>query len=159
MENASNDFNGPCVATELPAVPKGLSMIFIRIATVAAALMAATLPSLSHAAADDSPMITFNDHCRQCHSYAKDDNRLGPSLYGVVGRAAGSVKGFSYSEPLQNSKITWTPDMLDKWITNPNAVVPGNNMGAIFAGLSDAAARKKIIEFLQSDTAGPGAKK
>lgn len=100
----------------------------------------------------DDPEIAFNDHCRQCHSVAKGDNRLGPSLYGVVGRKAGSVPKFAYSESLQNSGVTWDEKTLNSWITNPNAVVPGNNMGALFPGLKDADARAKIIAFLKSDT-------
>ena len=56
----------------------------------------------------------------------KDDNRLGPSLYGVVGRKAGSLEGFAYSESLKDSGVTWDEPTLDKWIANPGAVIPGN---------------------------------
>lgn len=101
------------------------------------------------AADSDAGMLAFNNHCRQCHSYKKDDNRLGPSLFGVVGRKAGSLQSYNnYSQALQNSGITWTPDVLDKWIAKPDAVVSGNNMGTIFSGLDDAAQRKAIIDFL-----------
>src|SRR4051794_27692372 len=86
----------------------------------------------------DDPEIVFNDHCRQCHSFLKGDNRLGPTLYGVVSRKAGSVAGFAYSDSVKNSGITWDEATLDKWITNPNAVIPGNNMGSLFPGLPDA---------------------
>lgn len=103
---------------------------------------------------DDSGMLAFNNHCRQCHSYKKDDNRLGPSLYGVVGRKAGSVPNFgNYSSSLQASGITWTPEILDKWITDPDAVVPGNNMAPPFPGVADEKQRSAIISFLQHDTA------
>jgi cytochrome c len=100
----------------------------------------------------DDPEIAFNDHCRECHSAVKGDNRLGPSLYGVVGRKAGSLPNFAYSESLKSSGITWNEKTLNSWITSPNKVVPGNNMGAIFSGLQDADARAKIIAFLKSDT-------
>jgi len=96
--------------------------------------------------------LAFNGHCRECHSFDKGDNRLGPTLYGVVGRKAGTVPGFAYSDSLKSSGITWNEKTLDKWIANPNAVVPGNNMGAIFSGLSDAGERAKIIAFLKQDT-------
>ena len=49
-------------------------------------------------AADDELELAFNDHCRECHSFLKDDNRLGPSLYGVVGRKAGTLPGYAFSE-------------------------------------------------------------
>ena len=47
---------------------------------------------------DEESEIQFNGHCRECHSFVQNDNRLGPSLYGVVGRKAGSVPGFNYSD-------------------------------------------------------------
>lgn len=95
-------------------------------------------------------MVAFNDHCRECHSYLPNDNRLGPSLWGVVGRKAGSEPGFAYSDSLKNTDFSWTPTVLAQWITNPNAVVSGNNMGSLFSGLEDAAARTQIVSFLQT---------
>lgn len=86
------------------------------------------------------------------NSFAKNDNRLGPSLYGVVGRKAGTVPNFAYSDALKNSGITWDPKTLDKWITKPNALIPNNNMGTLFSGLPDPKERAKIIEFLKQDT-------
>ena len=72
-------------------------------------------------------------------------NRLGQTLYGVVGRKARTVPNFAYSKSVKGSGITWDEPTLDKWITNPNALIPGNNMGANFSG-------KKIISFLKQDT-------
>ncbi|HML29758.1 MAG TPA: c-type cytochrome [Hyphomicrobium sp.] len=126
--------------------------------TVVVAALAASVGLVGTTAAvvaqgsDDDPELAFNGHCRECHAFDKGDNRIGPTLYGVVGRKAGSVAGFSYSESLKDSGITWTEQNLDQWITNPNKLVPGNNMGAIFSGLSDAKERAKIIAFLKSDT-------
>jgi cytochrome c len=96
--------------------------------------------------------LAFNGHCRECHSFEKNDNRLGPNLYGVVGRKSGTVPNFAYSDSVKGSGITWDEPTLDKWITNPNALIPGNNMGAIFGGVADPAERKKIISFLKKDT-------
>jgi cytochrome c len=110
-------------------------------------------------AADADPELAFNNHCRECHSAVKDDNRLGPSLYGVVGRKAGSLASFhGYSPSLQGSGITWTPDMLDQWITDPNAVASGNNMAPPFPGVADPDERKQIIAYLKSDTNPPSGK-
>jgi cytochrome c len=110
-------------------------------------------------AADADPELAFNNHCRECHSAVKDDNRLGPSLYGVVGRKAGSLASYhGYSPSLQNSSITWTPEMLDQWITDPNAVASGNNMAPPFPGVADPAERKQIIAYLKSDTTPASAK-
>jgi cytochrome c len=86
----------------------------------------------------------------------KDDNRLGPTLYGVVGRKAGTVATFGgYSPGVMDSNITWTPDMLDQWITDPNQVVSGNNMAPPFAGVPDPTERKEIIAYLKSDASDP----
>jgi cytochrome c len=94
--------------------------------------------------------ISFNDHCRECHSFVKDDNRLGPSLYGVVGRKAGTEKGYGYTQSMQDSGVTWTEATLDKWIANPDAVIPGNGMSPPYSGISDPEIRKRIIAFLKS---------
>jgi cytochrome c len=108
--------------------------------------------------ANDDPELAFNGHCRECHAFDKGDNRIGPTLYGVVGRKAGIVPGFAYSDSVKDSGITWDEKTLDQWIKNPNAVIPGNNMGAIFSGLPDANERAKIIAFLKSDAKKPGSK-
>lgn len=132
--------------------PRILSLL--RSPVVALALVACVgLGGMADTAfADDDPELAFNGHCRECHAFDKGDNRIGPTLYGVVGRKAGTVPGFAYSESLQDSGITWNEKNLDQWITNPNSVVPGNNMGAIFSGLPDAKERAKIIAFLKGDT-------
>ena len=92
----------------------------------------------------------FNNNCRTCHSWKKDDNRLGPNLHGIIGRKAGSASGFNYSGSMKGAGITWDDATLDKFIANPDSVVANNNMKP-FTGISDAATRKGIIEFLQSN--------
>jgi cytochrome c len=94
--------------------------------------------------------ISFNDHCRECHSFVKDDNRLGPSLYGVVGRKAGTEPGYAFTQSMKDSGITWDVATLDKWIAHPGSVVPGNGMSPPYSGIDDPAIRKRVIEFLQS---------
>jgi cytochrome c len=129
-------------------------------AVIVAAAVAATLCSLGITAAvvaqnnsgNVDLELAFNGHCRECHEFDKGDNRLGPTLYGVVGRKAGTVPGFDYSDSLKNSGITWDEKLLDQFIANPNALIPGNNMGVIFSGLADAKERAKIIAFLKQDT-------
>ncbi|MEI9901206.1 MAG: c-type cytochrome [Hyphomicrobium sp.] len=106
------------------------------------------LPQDASAAGDHE--ISFNDHCRECHSFLKDDNRLGPSLYGVVGRKAGAERGYAYTQSMQDSGITWDVATLDKWIADPGAVIPGNGMSPPYSGIADPAIRKHIIAFLKS---------
>jgi cytochrome c len=101
-------------------------------------------------AADDELELAFNDHCRECHSFLKGDNRLGPSLYGVVGRKAGTEPGYAYTQSLKESGVTWDAATLDKWIADPDAVIPGNGMSPPYSGVADAKMRKRIVAFLES---------
>ena len=116
----------------------------------AAAAVAAMAMPLTAGAADEDLEITFNDHCRECHSFLKGDNRLGPSLYGVVGRKAGLEPGYGYTQSLKDSGVTWDEPTLDKWIANPGAVIPGNGMSPPYSGVADPEVRQRIIAFLKS---------
>lgn len=87
--------------------------------------------------------------CKTCHVREEGVNRIGPSLAGVVGRAAGTVAGFNYSPANKNSGITWTPEKLFQYLENPQRVVPGTKMA--FAGLSKPQDRADVIAYLQSD--------
>ncbi|MEO8419596.1 MAG: c-type cytochrome [Hyphomicrobium sp.] len=91
--------------------------------------------------------VAFNNACRTCHSFKADDNRLGPTLHGIVGRKAGSVEGFAFSPAMKGSGVTWDAATLDKFISDPNQVVSGNKMQP-FGGIADAGERKKIIDYL-----------
>ena len=82
--------------------------------------------------------------CAGCHSI--DDNDLGPRHRGVVGRRAGSIQDYSYSAALKNSGLTWDEATLDRWLTNPSALVPGTKM---FFRIDDAQARADIIAYLK----------
>ena len=102
------------------------------------------------AASDAGGEIKFNTFCRQCHSFVKGDNRLGPSLYGVVGRKAGTAAGYlAYSSSMKMAGWVWTPEMIDMWITNPYKILPNTNMRP-FAGVPDPKTRQLIISFLAS---------
>ncbi len=114
---------------------------------IAVALAAALVPLSARA---EDLEISFNDHCRECHSFVKDDNRLGPSLYGVVGRKAGTEPGYAFTQSMKDSGVTWDEATLDKWIADPGAVVPGNGMSPPYSGIDDPAIRKRIIAFLKS---------
>jgi cytochrome c len=82
--------------------------------------------------------------CQACHSV--DENDLGPRHRGVVGRRAGSIEDYSYSPALKNSGLTWNESTLDRWLTNPSALVPGTKM---FFKVDDPQARADIIAYLE----------
>jgi cytochrome c len=91
----------------------------------------------------------YEANCTGCHSL--DANRIGPAHRGVVGRAAGMAAGYNYSPALKASGVTWTADQLDKWLTNPQALVKGARMGF---RLSDPKARADVIAFLAREGSG-----
>ena len=100
-------------------------------------------------AQDDPGQIAFNNACRTCHTAREGDNRLGPSLYHVIGREAGSLPSYAYSESMKKVDIVWDKSYLDRFIANPDQVVPGHNMKP-FGGVASADERAKIIAFLES---------
>jgi cytochrome c len=117
--------------------------------------LAAALALLSGAALAQSDIdprqaqLAFNNHCRQCHTTREGDHRLGPSLYGVLGREAGSASGYRYSSAMQNAHFVWDAQSLDRYIENPDAVVPGNKMKP-YTGITDPEERAGIIAHLKS---------
>lgn len=90
----------------------------------------------------------YEARCGGCHSV--DTDRIGPRHAGVVGRRAGSVPGFAYSDALRNSGLTWDAGLLERWLANPEALVPGQRMGY---QLTDAQARAEIVAYLSTLTA------
>ena len=93
--------------------------------------------------------------CAACHSLQPDQNMTGPSLAGVWNRKAGSLSSFSrYSPALQSSNIVWNDKTLNDWITDPQHLIPGNQM--TFAGVNDPRQRADLLAFLKEATQ-PGA--
>ena len=85
--------------------------------------------------------------CKACHVIDKPTNRVGPSLLGVVGRQAGHVDGFKYSEAMKDSGLTWDDATLDQYLADPKGFVPKNKMA--FAGLKDEKDRQNVIAYLK----------
>ena len=113
----------------------------------ALSLLASLAPVSAAQEESEEGKVAFNNACRTCHSFKADDNRLGPTLHGVVGRKAGSIDGFAFSSAMKSSGITWDTSNLDQFIENPEKVVHGNGMKP-FGGIADAGERKKIIDYL-----------
>ena len=82
--------------------------------------------------------------CQACHKQA--ENYVGPQHCGLIGRPAGTVPGFAYSDGMQASGITWTPKTLDEFLTSPIAYVNGTKMG--FAGFESATDRADVIAYI-----------
>jgi cytochrome c len=92
--------------------------------------------------------------CEQCHDLSKGGpNKIGPNLWGVLGRARGTHPGFSYSSAMTASHDTWTLDNFFKFIKSPAAYVPGTKMS--FAGLRSAQDRINLIAWLRTQSDSP----
>ena len=89
----------------------------------------------------------YNSRCVACHS--PDANRVGPKHRGVVGRTAGTVPDFNYSKAVKNSGVVWSDETLDKWLTNPQAFIPGQRMNF---KVNDPADRADLIAYLKTLT-------
>lgn len=100
------------------------------------------------AAADVEAGKTDFKKCALCHTTEAGKNKIGPSLFGIVGRKAGSVENFNYSEAMKNFDHTWDAATLDTYLTDPRATVPGTKM--IFPGIKDEKERQDVIAYLET---------
>ena len=98
---------------------------------------------LTSMSGDAARGATLYQSCMGCHSLDEDD--VGPRHRGVVGREAGSVPGFGYSPALRESHVVWNAANLDRWLTNPQALVPGTRM---FFAMPNAQDRADVIAYL-----------
>lgn len=121
---------------------------------VALGMSTAVSPTLAAEGNSTRGQRVFNA-CAACHSLQPDQNMTGPSLAGLWNRKAGSVASFGrYSPALKSANIVWNDGTLDDWITDPQHLVPGNQM--TFAGIKDARQRADLLAFLKEATQ-PGA--
>jgi cytochrome c len=100
----------------------------------------------SHAQTAPAASAAFGQ-CAVCHSI-DGSNGTGPTLQRLIGRKSGSVPGFRYSRAMKSADIAWDEATLDRYLTNPQELVPGNIMP--FSGIADAQARADIIAYLRT---------
>ncbi|SFT37912.1 Cytochrome c2 [Pseudovibrio denitrificans] len=86
--------------------------------------------------------------CRACHSVKEGQNKVGPSLYGVIGSQAGAVEGFKYSKAMANADVTWDASSLTEFLAKPKKFIPKNRMA--FAGLKKPADIENLLAYLDS---------
>jgi cytochrome c len=120
-----------------------------RVAFVLALGLACALAAPSGAADLGAGKRSFAK-CRACHSLEKGKNLIGPSLYGLFGRKAGTAPGFSYTDANKKSGIVWNEKALLEYLKKPQATIPGTKM--IFAGIRSEEERKNLIAFLEEAT-------
>ncbi len=86
--------------------------------------------------------------CISCHSVAAGENKIGPSLFGIVDRPVASVDGFKYSDAMKAKGGAWTAEALDTYLANPRQTVPGTSMS--FMGLKKPEERAALIDYLRT---------
>lgn len=104
--------------------------------------------TLGPAVADEAGERAFKKHCATCHTVEAGKNRVGPSLHGVIGRKAGQVEGFKYSDANSKSGVVLDEKFLETYLTDPKAAMPGNKM--VFNGVKNEQERKAVIEYLKA---------
>ena len=109
-----------------------------------ASLAMGLAPTHARAAGDATHGEELYQGCQDCHSLDKND--VGPKHRGVFGRKAGSIADFDYSDAVKKSGVTWNEVTLDKWLTDPQAFIPGARM---FYHLDSAKDRADVIAFLK----------
>jgi cytochrome c len=116
----------------------------MKLGIVLLAALAAGRASAAPLAGDAARGEQIYQACEDCHSLDKND--VGPRHRGVFGRKAGSLPDYNYSEALKSSNIVWNEETLDKWLTDPQALVPDAKM---FFHLAKPQDRADVIEFLK----------
>lgn len=124
-----------------------MTLRFLASAVAAAGLLAAVSGS-ALAEGDAAAGKKVYNKCKVCHSLAEGENKIGPSLAAIVGRAAGTVADFAYSDAMKNSGLTWDEATLDQYLADPKGFLVGNKMA--FAGLKKEADRENVIAYLKS---------
>jgi cytochrome c len=116
----------------------------------AAVLVTLLLTGVARAEGDAARGEKKFQDCAACHRLDAGVNNIGPSLHGIFTRKAGELPDFRYSPAIKRSGIGWTPETLDKFITDPQAMVPANRMP--YAGMASADDRADLIAYLQNAT-------
>lgn len=140
-----SDFSKPARSAAQGRAHKATGLAGMAIGTLVLAAMAAGAPA-AHAAGDAAAGKDVFGRCAICHAIEPGRVKLGPSLFGVVGRKAGSAEGYSYSEAMQNYGQVWTEANLDSFLSGPQKAVPHTKMS--YPGVADATDRANLIAYL-----------
>jgi len=117
------------------------------------AVLLGGLVGIAHAAGDPTRGSRVFGQCAACHSVVPGEHMTGPSLAKIWEKKAGRVDGFSrYSEALKRAEVVWTEATLDRWLVNPEKLLPGTSMA--FPGIKEATDRRDVIAYLKAVSEG-----
>ena len=122
-----------------------------RVLKIAAALSSYIVltTTTAHAADAGHGKDLFDTKCALCHNADKGGpNKIGPNLWGVTGRPSASLSSYSYSTAMQKAHLTWTVDVLEKYLLAPKAMLPGIRM--TFTGFSKADDAADVAAYLST---------
>jgi cytochrome c len=123
----------------------------LALAAITAGVVAAPAQAISPAgeqATTKAGQVMFEHRCRSCHADDPAKQSYGPSLVGVVGRKAGTIDGFAYSDAMKTSGIVWTEDTLRSWIADNTGFMPGTRMKHM--AITDKNEQDFILTYLKS---------
>lgn len=129
-----------------------MSRIGRRIAWPMAVLALAGGASVAHAQGDPEQGAKVFNKCKACHAVDEEKNKVGPHLVGIIGRPAGSIEGFRYSEAMANSGIVWEDETITAYLKDPKSYVPGNKM--VFVGLKKDEDIADLLAYLHQQNDG-----
>jgi len=115
--------------------------------TLAFGSLVAMVASPAMAADVDAGKTAFKK-CALCHTTEAGKNKIGPSLFGIVGRKSATVENFNYSEAMKKFDHTWDEGTLDEYLADPRGTVPGTKM--IFPGIKEKTERDDVIAYLET---------
>jgi len=118
--------------------------VFLAIVSALSVLLAS--PSYGHAQALDGGRL-FRQRCASCHAIEAGRNVVGPHLFAVIGRKAGSVDGARYSEAMRGAETVWDVQALDRFLASPRQFMPGTTMSM---AVPNAGERKALIDYLDA---------
>ena len=124
-----------------------MTSVTLRYSLLSLPFIAAAFLSGAKAADPARGASLYESKCGGCH--ALDENRYGPAHRGVFGRKAGSAPGYAYSEALSTSSIVWREGTLDRWLPDPEKLIPGQKMNVSVAAAQD---RADLIAYLQAQS-------
>lgn len=105
--------------------------------------------SSAQAAGDPEKGATIFRRCATCHSVQEGGpNKVGPGLFGIIGRKVASLSGYMYSMAMESANFVWTEDKLISFLAHPQQVLPGTKMP--FSGLSNVEDASNIVAYLAS---------